>query len=429
MTRHSPQAPRSFLYAHAPRPQPMPGRMSRRNWALLASVFVISTASAQLPEAGLALKLHADLQIVPSAEAAAAPSALPGSAAGGLIKTSLRPAAPAPIAASASAPATLAAPGTTEPGVQAAAVAPDPTPAPTVPTVLTNADLAPAALDEDPDGILEHVAPGLDSLDPSDLELKSMRAVVIGQDNERPLFAKNANDVAPIASITKIMTAMVILDAKLPMGEEIRVTSADIDRLRYSSSRLPVGTTLSREEMLALALMASENRAASSLAHSYPGGEARFIAAMNTKARALGMTRTRFYDATGLNGGNVSTANDLVKMVKAAYAYPEIRTMSAATSRVVTLRKGRHGSREFRNTNLLVRQGKWSIGLSKTGYINEAGHCLVMQAQIADKPLIIVLLKAVGKASRVADATRIRHWIEKQKANGQMAQKGRRSDA
>ena len=243
------------------------------------------------------------------------------------------------------------------------------------------------------------------------LQLASAKALIINQQTGEVLYAKGTDQPTPIASLTKLMTAMVVLDARQPMDEIVTITQADIDTLKGSGSRLRVGTSLTRGEMMQLALMSSENRAASALGHAYPGGYFAFVAAMNAKAGDLGMTRSRFAEATGLSSDNVSTAEDLAKMVKAAYQYPEIRAVSTATSYEVPV-EGRRHPLEFRNTNALVRNSDWQIGLSKTGYINEAGRCLVMQAQIADQPLIIVLLDSWGKYSRIGDANRIRKWIE-----------------
>ena len=243
------------------------------------------------------------------------------------------------------------------------------------------------------------------------LQLASSKALIINQQTGEVLYAKDTDLPTPIASVTKLMTAMVVLDARQPMEEMITISSADVDTLKGSGSRLRVGTTLTRAEMLQLALMSSENRAASALGHAYPGGYGAFVAAMNAKAVELGMTRSRFTEATGLSSDNISTAEDLARMVKAAYQYPEIRQVSTASSYEVPV-EGRRHPLEFRNTNALVRNSDWQIGLSKTGYINEAGRCLVMQAQIADQPLIIVLLDSWGKYSRIGDANRIRKWIE-----------------
>jgi D-alanyl-D-alanine endopeptidase (penicillin-binding protein 7) len=205
------------------------------------------------------------------------------------------------------------------------------------------------------------------------------------------------------------MTAIVTLDAELDPDEPVTITKADVDRLRGSHSRLQVGTTLTRDELLHLALMASENRAASALASSYPGGKDSCVLAMNLKAQLLGMTGTRFEDGTGLSGRNVSTAQDLAKLVQAAHAYPKIRDYTTSTSHQVKV--GRRVMR-FGNTNNLTRSSRWEIGVSKTGYIAEAGRCLVMQVTLAGRSIIIVLLDSWGKYTRVGDATRIRQWLE-----------------
>jgi serine-type D-Ala-D-Ala endopeptidase (penicillin-binding protein 7) len=245
----------------------------------------------------------------------------------------------------------------------------------------------------------------------TELRLESAKALILNQDTGEVLYAKNTDLATPIASVTKLMTAMVVLDARQPMDDFVTVTSADVDTLKGTGSRLRLGTTLTRAEMLQLALMSSENRAASALGHAYPGGYDAFVRAMNAKALALGMSQSRFVDATGLNSENISTAEDLAKMVKAAYQYPEIRQASTSISSEVPV----HGLRrplEYRNSNVLVRNSDWNIGLSKTGFINEAGRCLVMQAQIAQQPVIIVLLDSWGKFTRIGDAQRIRKWIE-----------------
>lgn len=244
------------------------------------------------------------------------------------------------------------------------------------------------------------------------LKLASAKALVINQLTGETVYAKNTDLTTPIASVTKLMTAMVMLDAHLPMDEFISINNDDVDYLKGTTSRLKIGTTLTRGELLQLALMSSENRAASALGRNYPGGITAFIAAMNKKAIALGMTSTRFADATGLDSNNVSTAEDLAKMVTAAYDYPEIRQVSTSPSQEVTL-DGRRNPINFVNTNTLVRGGDWDIGLSKTGFINEAGRCLVMQAVISGQPMVIVLLDSVGKMSRIGDANRIRKWVER----------------
>lgn len=243
------------------------------------------------------------------------------------------------------------------------------------------------------------------------LKLASSKALVINQLTGEVIYAKNTDLTTPIASVTKLMTAMVMLDAHLPLDELLYITDEDVDTLKHTRSRLSVGTTLTRGELLQLALMASENRAASALGRNYPGGTAAFVRAMNIKAHTLGMTSTSFSDATGLDSNNVSTAEDLVKMVGAAYHYPEIRQVTTSPSQEITL-YGRQNPLNFVNTNALVRGGKWEIGLSKTGFINEAGRCLVMQAEISGQPMIIVLLDSAGKMTRIGDANRIRKWVE-----------------
>lgn len=242
------------------------------------------------------------------------------------------------------------------------------------------------------------------------LDLKSSAVLVMDQHAGRALYAKNSQSVVPIASITKLMTAMVALDAQLPLDERITVTNADIDEIKGTSSRLRVGTTLTRDEMLRLALMSSENRAASALTRAYPGGSRAFIAAMNRKAGELGMWHTRFVDGTGLSSENVSTAADLAKLVNAAYGYAHIREYTTEDGYTVRLANGR--SLQYRNSNRLVQNPDWKIGLSKTGYISEAGRCLVMQTVIAATPVVIVLLDSWGTLTRIGDATRIRKWME-----------------
>ncbi|MEQ1599066.1 MAG: D-alanyl-D-alanine endopeptidase [Methylotenera sp.] len=243
------------------------------------------------------------------------------------------------------------------------------------------------------------------------LQLASSKALIVNQNTGEVIYAKNTNLPTPIASITKLMTAMVMLDAKLSLDDEIYVSDEDVDYLKGTGSRLSVGSKLSRSDMLQLALMASENRAASALAHNYPGGKYAFVKAMNDKAQELGLKNTHFADPTGLDSENVSTAEDLAKMVQAAYQYAEIRLASTSPSYDVHV-GGREYPIGFVNTNGLVRAGEWQIGLSKTGFINEAGRCLVMQAIIAGEPMIVVLLDSNGKLSRIGDANRIRKWME-----------------
>jgi D-alanyl-D-alanine endopeptidase (penicillin-binding protein 7) len=260
---------------------------------------------------------------------------------------------------------------------------------------------------------LDFTVSDLDAATRQRLKLRSAAALVLELGAGQLLYAKNTDAVMPIASITKLMTAMVALDADLPLDQPISIEPADVDTLKGTRSRLKVGMSLTRAEMLKLALMASENRAASALARSFPGGMPAFVHAMNQKARDLGMRDTRFLDATGLNPGNVSTAHDLAVMVNASYQYPLIREFTTSTSHRIALSDRRYQRVvAFRNSNGLVRSRQWDIGLSKTGYISEAGRCLVMQATIAAKPVIIVLLDSWGKLSRVGDANRIKRWVE-----------------
>ncbi|NIE82756.1 MULTISPECIES: D-alanyl-D-alanine endopeptidase [unclassified Burkholderia] len=244
---------------------------------------------------------------------------------------------------------------------------------------------------------------------PDALALRSSVAYVVDQNNSEPLFDKNSRAVVPIASISKLMTAMVVLDSKASLDEQIAVTDEDRDYEKGTGSRLSVGSVLSREDMLHIALMASENRAAAALSRYYPGGRPAFIAAMNAKAKSLGMTDTHFENSTGLTSLNVSSARDLVKMIDAAYQYPLIRRFS--TDRTYTVFTGKR-SLVYNSTNALVRNPSWDIGLQKTGFINEAGECLVMQTTIHGRPIVMVLLDSFGKYSRVADASRVRNWLD-----------------
>lgn len=251
----------------------------------------------------------------------------------------------------------------------------------------------------------------VEAQDSDNLLLRSSAVIVQDQSTGAVLFEKNSDAVLPIASITKLMTAMVVLDAKQGLNEPVSIGEEDVDLLRGSRSRLKVGTQLSREEMLRLALMSSENRAASSLGRHYPGGIQAFVSSMNRKAEAIGLRDTRFSDSTGLSAANVSSARDLTKMVSAASHYPLIRELSTTPEYEVVV-----GGRPliFRNTNTLVRNSGsgWDIALSKTGFIREAGKCLVMQAWVNDKPIVIVLLDSWGKLTRIGDANRIKRWIE-----------------
>lgn len=245
-----------------------------------------------------------------------------------------------------------------------------------------------------------------DTEDP--LDLKSSVAYVVDQDTNEVLFSKNPSAVLPIASITKLMTALLVVEANQSMDEKLTISDDDKDTEKFTGSRLAVGTSLTRGELLHLALMSSENRAAHALGRSYPGGLEAFVAAMNAKARLLGMNDTHYVEPTGLSSRNQSSASDLAKLVKVAHSFPLLRELS--TSPEYTVELGRRMVR-FGTTNGLVRKGDWDIGLQKTGFINEAGQCLVMQAQLAGRKLIMVFLDSAGKYSRIGDAERVRKWL------------------
>jgi D-alanyl-D-alanine endopeptidase (penicillin-binding protein 7) len=248
-------------------------------------------------------------------------------------------------------------------------------------------------------------------LDPGKLRLMSANAVIFDPADGKSIYMKAANEVTPIASLTKLMTAMVVLDAGQPLDESLDIDMDDFDYLKGSRSRLRMGSTLSRDEMLRLALMSSENRAASTLARHYPGGAAAFVTAMNVKAKLLGLANTHFEDPTGLSPRNVSTANDLARMVQAASDYPLIRDYSTTPAHHVEIRPTGQ-MLGFNNSNALVKNGAWDIKLQKTGYIREAGRCVVMLATIASRPMVIVLLDSIGKYTRLGDAQRVKHWLE-----------------
>ena len=249
---------------------------------------------------------------------------------------------------------------------------------------------------------------GLHALD-DPLDLRSSVVLVIDQDTHEVLLRKNDHAVLPIASLTKLMTGLLVTEAQLPMSEMITITQADVDTEKGSTSRLAVGTTLSRGELLHLALMSSENRAAHALGRTFPGGMDAFVDRMNVRARFLGMVDTRFVEPTGLSSRNQSSANDLAMLVSAAYKEPMLRELSTSHGREVAV--GRR-TLHYNNTNRLVKNPQWDIGLQKTGYISEAGQCLVMQAHIAGRKLIMVFLDSAGKLSRIGDAERVRRWIE-----------------
>lgn len=266
--------------------------------------------------------------------------------------------------------------------------------------------------------------------DPDRLKLRASSLMVIEQPTGIVLLARNTDAVTPIASVTKLMTSMVILDAKLPLAESITIDNADIDALKGTHSRLRTGSRLPRRELLRLALIASENRAAAALARTYPGGRAAFVAAMNHKAKALAMNNTHFVDPAGLNKDNVSTASDLVRMVGAASAYPLIKQFTTTASHSLSL-NGARSTLVFRNTNRLVQAQNrdWKIQLSKTGYTAEAGRCLVMQAKMGARSVIIVLLNSWGKLTPVGDANRIRRWLESRPVARQLTDANERIQA
>ena len=269
---------------------------------------------------------------------------------------------------------------------------------------------APAVLAVAPASLLADEADEALALDASGMPvLGSSAFYVINQNTGEVLLERNAAAVLPIASITKLMTAMVVLESGQRLSEPLEITEGDIDRLKGTGSRLSLGTTLTREDMLHLALMSSENRAASALARNYPGGEAAFVEAMNVKARLLGLWNTRFHDSTGLNPGNVSSPRDLAKLVAASASFPLIREFSTSPERYVDI-NGR--MLRFGNTNSLVRSPEWAISVSKTGYISEAGRCLVMQTWLHQQPVVMVLMDSYGRYTRTADAKRVRKWLE-----------------
>ena len=242
--------------------------------------------------------------------------------------------------------------------------------------------------------------------------LKAAAAYVLDESNAEVLYAKNEKAALPIASITKLMTALIVVEAKQDMSEVLQVTRDDIDTIKFTSSRLPIGSKLTRANMLHIALMSSENRAASALGRHYPGGLSSFVRAMNTKAKQLGMSDTQFVEPTGLSSHNVSSPRDLAKLVLAAYEHPAIRKYS--TYKKYEVNTGSHVL-HYRNSNRLIANSDWKIGVQKTGYISEAGRCLVMQAVIKGRSIIIVFLGSQGKLSRVADAGSIRTWLEQYK--------------
>ena len=243
------------------------------------------------------------------------------------------------------------------------------------------------------------------------LALNSSVALVVDQQTNEVLFSKNDSAVLPIASLTKLMTGLVVTDANLPLDEMVTITSDDVDTVKGSRSRLAVGTTLTRLELMHLALMSSENRAAHALGRTFPGGLDQFVRLMNAKARELGMRDTRYVEPTGLSSLNQSSARDLATLVSVASQRPLLRSLSTSPSHQLELG---HRTLEYRNSNRLIRDPDWDIGLQKTGYISEAGRCLVMQARVAGRQLIMVFLDATGQLGRAQDAERVRRWVEAQ---------------
>ncbi|HHQ4452453.1 MULTISPECIES: D-alanyl-D-alanine endopeptidase [Aeromonas] len=246
---------------------------------------------------------------------------------------------------------------------------------------------------------------------PAKLEVRSSSALVVDVKTGKTLYQKNATKVRPIASLTKLMTALVVLDAKQNLNQTITVDKNDLDRVKHTHSRIRMGTKVTRRDALHLALMSSENRMASALARHYPGGRSAFVRAMNNKARQLGMRNTHFYDSTGLSTRNVSTAQDLGKLAAAAYRQPLIRQFTQDENREMRFSTPAY-SLMFNNTNPLVKNPDWDVRLSKTGFTDEAGRCLVMRAKPDSRELAIVLLNSVGKRTPIGDANRIRKWLK-----------------
>lgn len=254
--------------------------------------------------------------------------------------------------------------------------------------------------------------PGVNAApNPAKLDVRSSSALVLDVNTGKTLYQKNATKVRPIASLTKLMTALVVLDAKQNLGQTLTVDKNDLDRVKHTHSRVRMGTKVTRRDALHLALMSSENRMASALARHYPGGRSAFVRAMNNKARALGMRNTHFYDSTGLSTRNVSTAQDLGKLAAAAYRQPLIRQFTQDENREMRFSSPAY-SLMFNNTNPLVKNPDWDVRLSKTGFTDEAGRCLVMRAKPDRQELAIVLLNSVGKRTPIGDANRIRQWLK-----------------
>lgn len=252
--------------------------------------------------------------------------------------------------------------------------------------------------------------------DTSNLHIASGSAMLIDLQTNKIIYASNPDVVVPIASVTKLMTGLVVLEAKQNMDEYISVSISDTPEMKGVFSRVKLNSELPRKEMLLITLMSSENRAAASLAHHYPGGYAAFIAAMNAKAKALGMTSTHYVEPTGLSTSNVSTARDLSKLLQAARKYPMLSELSTTKEKTVAFRKPNY-TLGFHNTDHLVRKDNWDIQLTKTGFTNQAGHCLVLVTRMANRPVSLVILDAFGKYTHFADASRIRQWVETGKSS------------
>lgn len=252
---------------------------------------------------------------------------------------------------------------------------------------------------------------------PAPLKLASGSALLIDLQTNNVIYENKADNVMPIASVSKLMTAMVVLDAKQPMNEVIDVDISHTPEMRGVFSRVKLGSELDRKNMMLIALMSSENRAAASLAHHYPGGYGAFIAAMNAKARALGMTHTHYVEPTGLSTQNVSTARDLSKLLIAARRYPMLSELSTTREKTVAFTHPNY-TLGFHNTDHLLSNNKWDIRLTKTGFTNEAGHCLVLLTTMGGRPVAMVILDAFGKYTHFADATRLRNWVETGKGAG-----------
>lgn len=247
--------------------------------------------------------------------------------------------------------------------------------------------------------------------DPSQLHLASHSALLVDLQTNQVMYENNPDQVVPIASVTKLMTAMVVLDAKQSMSEELRVDISQTKEMKGVFSRVKLGSTLNRHDMLLIALMSSENRAAATLAHHYPGGYSAFITAMNAKARALGMAHTRYVEPTGLSEQNVSTARDLSKLLVAARRYPMLSELSTTKEKTVAFKKPNY-TLGFHNTDHLLNQKNWDIQITKTGFTDKAGHCLVLVTSMGGRPVAMVILDAFGKYTHFADASRLRSWVE-----------------